>query len=303
MNQVKILLIDDDTVTLRLIENILKSEKYQTISFSGAKEALSYLEKKNDIPDIIICDYFLPDLSGMDFLTQIKSKTEYVSIPFVFISAAKNDEIETEALQYGAIDFLKKPINKQLLINKINVILQSLGSFSLNKNRVFEGDRSMMKIQDIISYCEGEKLDGFALIIHNDQYGVLTFVNGLLDTIIYNNLTDSAALENLEQIESYEIIIFRGKYDESIIRSFFSRRTAPIKRQKNNIILSKLKGKMPTDKYNDMTILLNELSGTILNLGKILDDQPDSSTILMDKDKQIRLTVKNDTIEAEFIAS
>jgi CheY-like chemotaxis protein len=304
MKQAKILLVDDDRITLRLLDNILKSENYQTTTFLNAKEAIAHIETTNDIPNIIISDYFLPDISGLDFLNQIKSRTEYVSIPFLFISTSKNEDIETEALQYGAIDFLQKPINKQLLINKINVILQSLGNFSLNANRVFEGDRSMMKIQDIISYCEGEKLDGFALIIHNEQYGVLTFINGLLDTIRYDNLNDSAALENLEQIESYEIIIFRGKFDENIIKNFFQRRTAPVKQTKSSILTNSLKGKMPTDKYNDLTILLKELSNTSTKLEKALDDKWNTTTIIMDKKK--RIEIKNNTdnlLEANIIVS
>jgi CheY-like chemotaxis protein len=289
MNFAKILLVDDDRVSLRLLDNILKSESYQTVTFSKVEDAMNYLLEGDVQPDLIISDYFMPGISGLEFLDQVKSRTEFAAIPFLFISANKNEKIETDAFQYGAIDFLKKPINKQLLLNKINALLQSLGSFSLNANRVFEGDSSMMNIHEIISYCEEEKLDGFALIVHDQQHGILTFAKGILETIQYDNLNDSDALENMEGLESYQIFIFRGKVNNNVIQSFFKRKAPPVRELKKNISLDKIKGKLPTDKFNDLTLMLNELSNVFEKIGVTLNDNWISSTITLNDDKLIKL--------------
>ncbi len=303
MNHAKILLVDDDRVSLRLLDNILKSENYQTVTFSKVEDAMNYLFEGGAHPDLIISDYFMPGISGLEFLDQIKSRTKLASIPFLFISANKNEEIETDAFQYGAIDFLKKPINKQLLLNKIRALLQSLGSFSLNANRVFEGDSSMMNIHEIISYCEEEKLDGFTLIIHDQQYGILTFAKGILETIQYEDLYDSDALENLERLESYQIFIFRGKVNNNVIHSFFKRKTSPVKELKKNISLDKIKGKLPTDKFNDLTLLLNELTDIFGKVESTLKDKWISSTITLNEDKYIKLQKdSNDSIVVDFFS-
>ncbi|GEM_PF-1125417 len=293
MSRIKILLVDDDKVSLKLLDNILKSEHYQTTIFSNVKEAMDHLSGGENHPDLIISDYFMPDISGLEFLNMVKSKPEFAAIPFLFISANKNEEIETGAFQYGAMDFLKKPINKPLLLNKINALLQSLGSFSLKANRVFEGDSSMMDIHEIIAFCEDEKLDGFALIIYEKEYGILTFSKGILDTIQYSDLNDSEALERLEQLEHYKIFIFRGKVNDLVIQSFFDRKAFVEKGINKNISLDNIKGAMSTDKFNDLTLLSGELSDTFEKMGKLLNDRWISTTISIGDNRHVKLT-KND---------
>jgi len=305
MTQSKILLVDDDKVSLRILENILKSNGYSVEAFQKVENAMEYLNNKNGHPDLIISDYFMPGISGLEFLNEVKSGRDFTSIPFLFISANKNEEIETDALQYGAIDFLKKPINQKLLLNKISALLQSFGSFSLNANRIFEADSSTMNIHDIISYCEEEKLDGFTLIsTHDGQYGVLNFANGILDKIQYNDLYDSEAFELLEQLQEYEIIIFRGKFNQNIIHGFFKNKNNLVKTGKKNISLNKLKGKLPTDKLNDLTLLFNELSDIFQKLEKPLNDKWISSTFTLNEDKYIKIQITDaDTIDAFFFSS
>ncbi len=304
MNSAKILLVDDDKVSLRILDTILKSENYQTFTFSTVEEAMDYLKSGEAHPDLIISDYFMPGLSGLDFLNQVKSKTDFAAIPFLFISANKNEDIETDALQYGAIDFLKKPINKQLLLNKINALLHSLGSFSLNANKIFSGDSSMMSVHEIISYCEEEKLDGFALIIKEDEYGILTFEKGILESIKFADLSDSDALENIEQLKSYEIFIFRGKTNDSVIQKFFKHKSSPVKEIKRNITLDNIKGKLPTDKYNDLTMLVNSLQDSFEALGSTLNEQWISTTLTLKDDKQIKLEKNSSgSLTADFLSS
>ncbi len=303
--QLKILLVDDDKVSLRILENILKSENYYVDAFQNAEEAIGHLNINDNPPDLIISDYFMPGISGLEFLNQVKSRKEFTSIPFLFISASKNEDIETDALQYGAIDFLKKPINRRLLLNKINVLLQSLSSFSLNANRLFEGDSATMNIHDIISYCEEEKLDGFALITtHSDQYGVLTFAKGILDRIHYNDHNDSEALEILEQLKEYEIIIFRGNFNQNNIDNFFKHRNNSVKVVKKSISLNKLRGKLPAAKLNDLTLLFNELTDSFQKLEKPLKDKWISSTFTLPENKYIKLW-KNEAnlIDVSFFSS
>ena len=282
----------------------MKSNDYLVEAFQKAEDAMEYLNNKNSHPDLIISDYFMPGISGLEFLNQVKSEKYLTSIPFLFISASKNEDIETDALQYGAIDFLKKPINQKLLLNKISALLQSFGSFSLNANKIFEADNSTMNIHDIISYCEEEKLDGFALIsTQNGQYGVLNFVNGILDKIQYNNLYDSDAFELLEKLQEYGITIFRGKFNQNIINGFFKQKNIPVKSEKKGISLNKLKGKLPTDTLNDLTLLFNELSDTFLKLEKTFDDQWISSTFALKSDKYIKLRKTDADVTDTFFFS
>lgn len=100
--------IDDSENNLFLIEAICENHGLVNItSFTNPVEALSFV-LENSI-DLIIVDYMMPELNGLDFIKEYRKNNQYV--PIIMVTAANDEDIHGDALSSGANDFLGKPIN------------------------------------------------------------------------------------------------------------------------------------------------------------------------------------------------
>lgn len=124
----RIVSIDDNENNLFLIESICTDMELQVKSFSEPLEALMYV-LQNQI-DMILIDYMMPNLNGLEFIEEYRKKIK--NVPIIMITAAGDDEnIHKKAFELGANDFLSKPVNSvifkarviNLLINYQNQIL------------------------------------------------------------------------------------------------------------------------------------------------------------------------------------
>jgi DNA-binding response OmpR family regulator len=108
-----ILIVEDQTISAHMLFNICEKD-YRIIfarSIADAKELLS----KNEV-DLILLDNQLPDGLGLDFCKELKTYHYVRHIPIIIVTA---DDIELEALQAGAIDYLKKPPNRAIALERI----------------------------------------------------------------------------------------------------------------------------------------------------------------------------------------
>ena len=124
----KIVSIDDNENNLFLIESICMEMELQVRSFSEPLEALMYV-LQNQV-DMILIDYMMPNLNGLEFIEEYRKKIK--NVPIIMITAAGDDEnIHKRAFELGANDFLSKPVNSvifkartiNLLTNYQNQIL------------------------------------------------------------------------------------------------------------------------------------------------------------------------------------
>lgn len=102
--EVRILTIDDDQDIRESINDILKSEGYQTLSAENGKYALELLMKLEDfeLPDLILLDYTMPELNGSDFHRELSKNIRFHRIPVVLMTANSNlrqimDQLNVEA--------------------------------------------------------------------------------------------------------------------------------------------------------------------------------------------------------------
>lgn len=89
----------------------------------NAKEALKRIEKV--VPDIILLDLLMPQISGFDFIKTIKQNPKFQSISVIIVSALTDDESVNEIMNLGATDFINKPIIIPQLIEKIESVLEN----------------------------------------------------------------------------------------------------------------------------------------------------------------------------------
>jgi two-component system, cell cycle response regulator DivK len=120
----KILVVDDSTTNVVLIEAILDEKGYKIETALNAKEAYSLIEK--DTPDLILLDLLMPKISGFDFLEEIRKNEKTKNTPVIVVSALTDEENVEKIMGMGAIDFVKKPIDLQYLVERVESILQKV---------------------------------------------------------------------------------------------------------------------------------------------------------------------------------
>jgi two-component system, cell cycle response regulator DivK len=119
----KILVVDDSTTNVVLLEAILDEKGYMIETALNAKEAYSIIDR--DTPDLILLDLLMPKISGFDFLEEIRKNDRTKKTPVIVVSALTDEENVEKIMKMGAIDFIKKPIDLQYLVDKVETTLQN----------------------------------------------------------------------------------------------------------------------------------------------------------------------------------
>ncbi len=118
-------MVEDDEATLQMVETLLQKDGYLVESFSSSVAALQWLE--NNVPDLILLDYQLPELNGKEFLLKLEltDKFElYREVPVIILTAYLMQKKEVEKLlKMGVSAFLFKPFGRTELLNIIENIL------------------------------------------------------------------------------------------------------------------------------------------------------------------------------------
>lgn len=110
------MIIDDDPDLLDLLCSFFKQRGYNVITYSDAREALDEIENSKAAPDVVLSDFKLPVMSGVDFIKRVR-KINLV-LPIILMTAEGSLEVSLEAIEAGAYDFVLKPLHfPQLLIS------------------------------------------------------------------------------------------------------------------------------------------------------------------------------------------
>lgn len=118
-----VLIIDDSVTNVFLIESVLIEYGYSVMTALSAAEAQIRLNKQK--PDLILLDLLMPQVSGFDFIKQIKQTDNLADIPVIIVSAVTDGESIDEVLKLGAIEYIKKPVVLTVLIDKIETVLSN----------------------------------------------------------------------------------------------------------------------------------------------------------------------------------
>ncbi|HOK40994.1 MAG TPA: hybrid sensor histidine kinase/response regulator [bacterium] len=172
MEKSKILVIDDDNVILLLLKKILELNNFEVVTFNNGKSAIEYL-KKNNI-DLILLDLMMPELDGYEICKIVKSTKKLRNIPII-IMTAKSDESEIEkAINNGANDFIRKPINRYELLTRIkNLIKIKKYEIILEKR-----NKELKRINQL-------KNDFLGVVAH-DLKNPLSIINGYTQLLLMN---------------------------------------------------------------------------------------------------------------------
>ncbi len=121
MEKGNILIVDDVSTHLLLLQNILEEEGYNILTYSNPNLAFEALYLNNI--DIILLDLMMPDLDGFEFLDKVKQDKNISAIHVIVISAKTDSWSMKQAMDKGAFDYLTKPINIHDLKNKVRAAI------------------------------------------------------------------------------------------------------------------------------------------------------------------------------------
>lgn len=120
----KILFVEDNPFIKVLIEETF-SDEFEVLSASNGKEAMMILQTES-LPDLIISDLSMPEMSGMEFYKEISHSLVLREIPFVVLSASSSSEEKIACLELGIKDFIVKPFNpRELFLRTKNIIFKA----------------------------------------------------------------------------------------------------------------------------------------------------------------------------------
>jgi CheY-like chemotaxis protein len=124
-----ILVVEDELDLLNSIRDILELKGYHVFDFSNPQNALNYINENKKQIDLILSDIMMPEMSGFEFLREIRSNSELDLIPFVFLTAKIKEDDVRYGFALGADDYLKKPFEISILSNSISAQLKKRDSF------------------------------------------------------------------------------------------------------------------------------------------------------------------------------
>lgn len=119
-----IVLVDDDSINLKIATNILTKHEISVTPLGSGFELLDYL--KSEIPDLILLDIMMPEMDGFETLTKIRvleKERGLEEIPVVFLTSDETNESEARGFEMGVSDYIHKPFKADILIKRIENIL------------------------------------------------------------------------------------------------------------------------------------------------------------------------------------
>jgi putative two-component system response regulator len=251
-----ILVVDDNLVTLQQINAQLEDSYDVSLAKSGAQALLICYQIA---PDLILLDLDMPEMDGFETMSIIKKNMALRHIPVIILTATHNTEIEVKALKSGAVDFITKPADNDILHHRIEVHL-NLSSYNRqleNKVRMLE-DSIIASFSDMIEYRD-ESTGGH--VIRTSKY-VNILGNELLRREDYKTelnefavdmMTRAAPLHDVGKIAISDVILLKPSLLNDDEFNIMKSHTTVGGEMLRNIF-----SKVPDQSYHQMAILIAE---------------------------------------------
>jgi two-component system chemotaxis response regulator CheY len=117
-----VLVVDDSRIMRNIVKNTFSELKIpcQFLEAGNGVEALKKLQSQE--VNLVLLDWNMPELSGIDFLKQVRAMEKYKKLPIIMVTSESAKYNVIEALKNGATDYIVKPVNEKMFIEKLSKI-------------------------------------------------------------------------------------------------------------------------------------------------------------------------------------
>jgi len=151
-----IFVVDDSVHELKVCKHYLK-ELYAVYTASSAAQMFETL--KDLLPELILLDVLMPDISGYEAARTLKNDNRYKDIPIIFLSGLTDEKSEEEGFNAGAVDYIYKPYNARQLIRRIDTQIQLLNLQKGMKQLQSKIDETAHRAEEMIKEQEEGDFD------------------------------------------------------------------------------------------------------------------------------------------------
>lgn len=150
---IKILLVEDETAIRDMLAMLLEQAGFIVQAVSDVQSADRSLKDK--VPHIVLLDWMLPGISGVEWCRRLKRDKTYSDVPVILVSARSEEEDRVRGLDVGADDYICKPFSPRELVARIRAVLRRSGALENTERIETQGivlslDEHRLKIDDTV---------------------------------------------------------------------------------------------------------------------------------------------------------
>jgi two-component system, OmpR family, phosphate regulon response regulator PhoB len=134
-----VLIVDDEAAIREMIAVALQMAGYRCLEASNAQSAHAIVVDHQ--PDIILLDWMMPDVSGIELARRLKRETAYADIPIIMLTARSEEDNKIQGLEAGADDYITKPFSPRELIARLKAVLRRTATAGIDEPIEIEGLR------------------------------------------------------------------------------------------------------------------------------------------------------------------
>ena len=138
-SDVTVFVVDDDVAVRKSLKRLIESVGYKVETFASAREYLAQAPCAG--PACLVLDVRMPEMSGLDLQDELTSAG--LSIPIIFITGHGNVPMSVKAIKAGAVDFIEKPFDDQMLLDAINEAIERDKKLKLDQAEIHEAQKRL----------------------------------------------------------------------------------------------------------------------------------------------------------------
>ncbi|HLB05441.1 MAG TPA: response regulator [Thermodesulfobacteriota bacterium] len=164
----KLLVVDDDIRMVRMLTTMLEAEGYSVTSAQNGQEAL--LKMKEDPPSLVLLDYMVPGMHGLDVLKEIKKG--HGDIDVIVVTGHGSEKVAVEMMKMGASNYIQKPFSREELLRAVRHTLLSRTRYEEDNTNV-----RILAVNDdkaVLSFIKGALRGIGEVVVTTDPLGALT---------------------------------------------------------------------------------------------------------------------------------
>ncbi|GAB3387726.1 hybrid sensor histidine kinase/response regulator [Lysobacter fragariae] len=190
----RILVVDDQTVNLRVVSSLLSRQGYDVILANCGEEALQHYIQAT--PDLVLLDMIMPGMDGFELLDAIKALPTPI-VPVVFVTAAQDRDLLLRAFDAGVVDYVTKPFLPEELLARVNAHL----GLKLTRDRLERMAREREELVNLVAHdlknplssvlfasdilrsngCRPERVPHYLDVIHESAFDALGYIRHYLE--------------------------------------------------------------------------------------------------------------------------